>query len=457
MRERLVSGYSDRRFRVGLYLEHLEEASFLYEQRRDVLLGNPELAWLDLGEYEDRLEAHLDALVLGEDLALAVCSQQSDEGDAGELYAAVCVFCRQQRKDLLDGVLGALDADDDERVRAVSDALCDELPEAWQHDAVAWLEHEDSWRRQMAARVIGHRRLAVSESLLNALAEGSSEMIPDLIRALGRVGSTDARAPIWKYLVHEDEVISYEATLALLRLGGEQAVKRLAVSLETPGAMRLLAISGTVEHRVPMRERLAAGGPTPDALLALGLLGSPQSVEGLIDYLQDPLLAEAGATALYLITGAPLAEEVFVPEEMDEDELFEDELEAYRRGELPKRPDGEQYGETIERLTQDPAVWQTWWTSNEGRFQSDLRYRLGEPCAPLSLVRTLQAERVPRSVRQLAYEELVIRHGIDARFESGQRVVEQQRAIARMAGQARQVGDEVQPGRWYFGGRRLDL
>ena len=451
------TGRADTSFRIGLYLEHLEEASFLYEQRRDVLLDDPELAWRDLDEYEERIEAHLDALVLGEDLALAVCRQKTVEGDAGELYAAMCVFCRQEHKDLLGEVLDALDADDEERMLAVRDALAAELPEAWEDHVIGWLSHDEEWRRRVAVHIIGYRRLVASEYLLDALAKAATpKESADLLWALGRVGSDDTRASLWKCLVHEDDATRNEAALALLRFGGAQVVKRLSADLKASGAMRLLAISGGAEHWVPMQEHLVASGPTLDGLLALGLLGAPESVESLIYHLQAPEFAEASALSLHLLTGSALTEEVFVPEEMDEDELFEDELEAYRQGELPKRPDGEPYGETIERLAQDPAVWEAWWESNKGRFQSGFRYRLGEPCTPLSLVRTLQAEWVPRWVRQLAFEELVIRYSINAHFESDMRVVEQQRAIADMERQAVQLGKEVRPGRWYFDGRLIE-
>lgn len=459
MREELApaleSGPSGRGFRIGLYLEHLEEASFLYEQRRDVLLDDPDLAWTDLADFEERLEAHLDALVLGGGLALAVCRQQTAEGDAGELYAAVCIFCRQQRKDLMDEVVDGID-DDDERVLAVRDALAAELPEAWEGDVIGWLNHGDAWRQRIAAYAVGHRRLSASEPLMDALAEAAPDVLPDLLWALGRVGVTDARAPLWKYLTDDDDAVRYAAALALLRLGGKRVVPRLATHMAVPGALWLLSISGSADHRAPMQEYLVVHGPAPDGLLALGFLGAPESVEGLIHSLQDPALAEASALGLYLLTGAVLTEEAFVPEEMGEDELFEDELEAYREDELPKRPDGEPFGETVERLAQDPALWEAWWKTHGARFQPGVRYRLGEQCTPRSLVCTLQAERVPRSVRQMAYDELVIRYTIDAPFESGLPVREQRRVIADLERQAVQCEAEVQPGAWYFAGQRVE-
>ena len=93
-----------RVFERGLHAEHLEEVSFLYEQRLGQL-KNPAMAWSGLAEIEDRIEAHLDALVVGGELALEVCRERAAQGDFGELFAAVSVFCRSQRPPLLARLL----------------------------------------------------------------------------------------------------------------------------------------------------------------------------------------------------------------------------------------------------------------------------------------------------------------------------------------------------------------
>ena len=73
---------STRQFNIELYREHLDEASFLYQQRL-AYLHDPEVKWPELANWEDRFEAHVDALVIGEDLALEICRQRAAEGDAG--------------------------------------------------------------------------------------------------------------------------------------------------------------------------------------------------------------------------------------------------------------------------------------------------------------------------------------------------------------------------------------
>src|SRR5215472_6938612 len=117
-------------FNAGLYEEHLEEASFLYQQRV-ALYHNPSVTWLNVGEFEERLDAHIDGLVVGDKLALGVCKTRASEGDFGELFAAICVFCRQNERDLVLAALDQLDPADAEKAAAIGDAFKYELPDAW--------------------------------------------------------------------------------------------------------------------------------------------------------------------------------------------------------------------------------------------------------------------------------------------------------------------------------------
>ena len=84
---------STKAFLVELYREYLDDASFLYDQCQ-ALREDAELSWRDLESFEERLEACLDGLMVGGQLALEVAQVRAEEGDAGELYAAACVFCR---------------------------------------------------------------------------------------------------------------------------------------------------------------------------------------------------------------------------------------------------------------------------------------------------------------------------------------------------------------------------
>ena len=55
------------------------------------------MTWLDIGGFEDRLEAHIDALVLGGETAPEVCKERAVVGDFGELHTTVRVLFRQKK------------------------------------------------------------------------------------------------------------------------------------------------------------------------------------------------------------------------------------------------------------------------------------------------------------------------------------------------------------------------
>ena len=99
---------SARDFSIGLYREHLDEVSFLYTQRR-AYVNDPEIKWTALRQWEERIEAHIDGLVLGDSLAIEICQRAA--GQPGDLYAALSVFCRRKLKQDVFAMLGRLESD----------------------------------------------------------------------------------------------------------------------------------------------------------------------------------------------------------------------------------------------------------------------------------------------------------------------------------------------------------
>jgi uncharacterized protein (TIGR02270 family) len=414
-----------------LTFENLQESSSLYAQRL-TLFNDPEINWLDIEDFEDRFEPHIDGLVVGEELALEVCKQQATEGDFGELHAAVRVFCRQKRLDLLNEVLGQLDFEDPEKVKAVSDALNHELPEEWREEFVGKLG--DPKLTPMVARLIGYRRISEGPRLLEVLETCSPESIIPIIRALGRLREPKARVPLFnQYLQHDDEAIRKEAALALLRLGEKQTIDYCIQRVKSEDWASIpLGLGGTSAAVPVLLQAIASRGPSQDSLLALGLLGEISVVDSLLSHIPKAEAAESAAMALNLITGAELYEEVFIPEKIDEDELFEEEVEKLKRGE-PLYPPGKEPGITITRLSQKPEEWTKWWSENKSRFRPNVRYRNGKPYSPACLLENLESEKSRRIVRDLAYEELVIRYGLEYPFETDMTVVQQRAALSKYA------------------------
>ncbi len=445
---------SIRDFNIGLYAEYLEEASFLYEQRL-ALLHDPEITWRDIGDFEERFEAHIDGLVVGGDLALEVCKQQAVEGDFGELHAAVRVFCRQDRRDLLDEVLQSLDPEDPEKIRAARDALGQELPTAWNDALAKFLTAENDVLTPLAARVLAYRRIPIGGPLIDLLYQGKGDWLPDVAWSLGRIRDGKARDLLLQQFSRQtDETFLAEASIALLRIHEPHARSTcLERASDTDWALRAVGLSGDRTAVPVLLRRASSDQPPCDALIALGSLGHISAVDTLLTHLSSEDTAEAAAVGLELICGAGVFEDVFVPEEVDEDALFDDEKEQLARGESITPPGQEPPGETIHRLCQDPAVWRAWWEKNASRFEAKFRYRSGWPVAPVVLLDDLERESTPHPIRRIACEELVIRYGAALEIETDFAMRDQVRSIARCRSWLEAEDRAFKPGAWYFAGK----
>lgn len=438
---------------VELYREHLEEASFLYQQRRH-LLGDPELSWAALHDFEERLEAHIDALVVGADLALSVCRARLADGDAGELFAAACVFCRRAQAPLLADALKTLEPGDAERATALQDALKRELPSDWHANCLDALEHGRSLLGPVLATVLGHRRVPSGGALSRSLQNGADANRLPAVWALGRTREPGAAAAIRANLTPRECREQSVAVEALLRLNDVETLRELRSGAGwSAGQLRGVALCGGREVTAALLPELRSPSPMRNVIEALGMLGDPAAVRPLLTCLSVEAVAECAAEALHVITGAGLMEEAFVEEPPEEDELLDDELLAYRAtGQLPLRADGRVEGVTIRRLSQDPAAWEMWLQANAQRFQAHRRFRVGKPMSPSVLLECLTSTVYPKALRGPAIDELLVRYRLDLQLETDMSVA-QQRSILQPAAQYLDAASaRFEPGRWYVGG-----
>ena len=81
-----------------------------------------------------------------------------------------------------------------------------------------------------------------------------------------------------------------------------------------------------------------------------------------------------------------------------------------------------------------------------------MRYRSGKAYHPICLLYNLRSERSPVLVRQIAYEELVVRYGIDVPFETDMLVRDQLLALEQIEAIINKESDPFEAGSWYFNG-----
>lgn len=462
---------SIHQFYWEMYEEYIEEGSFLYEQRIG-LYDDIELSWLDIEQFEERIEAHLDGLVVGRELAVKVAEEHADGSDAGELFMAISLFCRQNRKDLVDGVIDELDAGDEEVDKAVADALIFEAPFAWLKE---WSNKpnivQDAYWFNILILVIGFRRLGAGAFIaaelqdMNVAARDgtplNTALCKNMVMALGRLQHREAADSVVVHMQSDDEALQAEAVLALLRMGDKRAVAHLLELMDDPKAprwaMRLLAMSGGQTES----EALLAKPLTANNIIALGWLGDSVAVSKLIAALKNSSFTEEAAEALQVITGANLEEDALIPEAIDEDLLTKKELTKHREALAAGEPSplidpNDPPGETIERLSQDHAQWEEWWDKHRKKFKAGARYREGRPFGPQALLEQLVADtKLPR-LREYAFHEMAIRYDLNSAFELELPVAQQRQLLNDWLPEVKKAAKKFATGRWYFAGKLMD-
>ncbi len=430
-------------FTRGLHEEHLQEISLLFEQQQAVR-QKPGFAWRDAAGIEDRIEAHLDALLVGGASALEVCRQAVREGDFGELYGATVTFCRQHQAPLLAEVLRDMDFANAKKQHALVMALRKALPGSWGGFVEQALAQGDRRLIPALAQVSGHLRLPHGAALMAAL-QRSGEHAATLVEALGRLRDASAEPGLLGALRHADAAVRNAAALALWRMG--RAAPDMAARPLT------CALAGDPAMAEALHPRVEAGQANVEEVLALGVLGFVPSWPVLYRALGHAPLAEAAATALQWSTGAGLQADVFVPEEVDEQALFKHELQAWQQyKQAPRRADGLPFGEVASQPVTDPAAWQQWFAANAGRFDSRLRYRDGQACTPWVLIEGLKSPHGDARLRRCAALELEIRYGCPVPFEVDMDVQQQLTALRSMEAWSQSAGPRFEPGRWYLNG-----
>jgi uncharacterized protein (TIGR02270 family) len=442
---------SREQFAMSIHEECLEEAAFLYQQRRTLLAAGG-LTRVELGRQERRLQAFIDALVEGGEAAVTLCLERADQEDAGESYATVRLLSRIGLTERLAELLRRLQTDVPEQVSAVRDGLCHEMPEGSLPEPRQLSAESPPEAAGLLAAALGHRRRGQGEWVLaqlrQALGSGSWRGATAYTWTLGRLRPPGAEGLLSRCLEMEDPEVRSSAAVALLRLGGAPALRSLLAPRTFPAwACLPMGLSGGPAALPRLKAFADRDENATEALLALGLLGDISAVPELLTHLGHPSHAPAAAESLELLTGSGLVEPVMEPDAPpDEDELFEEEMIAAPRktefasGNVPVRP------------SRRADEWRHWWKQHSSRLPTGHFLRFGEPCSPDRFLDVLAAGVGTGRLRQLLADEWVIRYGLDVGFEPDALLSAQERALHQGRAQLAQHLRGFNKGRWYLGG-----
>jgi hypothetical protein len=412
----------------SLNREHLEEISALYDQWRG-LMGSGTMNSLDFQDLEHRLDAHIDALADDGD-GRFLCAEKALEGDAGDCYGAFRVLVRGERVHDLKSLISRIGVGDEKRLKGAADALCHEAPKSplWSPDYLNELLNHDPCRARLAAGIAAYHRIDISRDLEKALGmyEKDRATVLDILKALDRLGS--GAWSCLNFLEHPDSGVVDAAIRVLVRAGNPLALnacrKRVRPSDWPPLS---LALCGDKEALAQGMDG-AMGKITPAHMIAAGLTGDPAFLSVLMDGLDNPAVSESAAHGLWLITGIECREEHVIPGVTAYDELFDNEKESFRNGTL--LADGKIPGRIVTRLAQNRAPWSEVLRKNRLLYDLETHYRLGKPLSPSRLVRLLKSTQIPDFIRQLIYDELTVRYGLNVPFDIRMPAPRQQNAAA---------------------------
>lgn len=381
-----------------IYLEHLEECAMLFE-RRELCIEDPETSLRDLVELEDRMEAHIDALVLGGAIARELGLDGVSSGDPGNLHAAARVLCRGPDAGLLSLFEPFVEPPISACTRALVSALSLELSPTWAPQLGVMLESLPLG--PLLARAVGCRRIIeLGDTLTRLVVERRSAVDPSLVWALGELRYQPALGVLQELLGRTQSAALWSAAaIACLKLHDPRTQALLRSSAEVSAWSPLGQV---LSFDVPTTWLLTEleRQPTTELVTALALRGDPLSFGVLLELLDEPVHARLAAGALFLTTGAPLLED-------GEDPVSDHSLTHGVLGEQDELAPG------WLRLCQNPDRWRAWLDKHADQFAAGRLRRLGmmpelaiTRCAALCCA-------VPIEIREALFDELALRFGLD--------------------------------------------
>ncbi|QSQ12501.1 HEAT repeat domain-containing protein [Myxococcus landrumensis] len=372
--------------------EHFSELEFLLEQRQTRLLDESAL-WEDLADLEERVAAHVDAMRIGQDVAVPLAKEGLADGDEPRLMAAVYALASIVEEAELDSLLQEMEHVAEDLLPVWTQALALAERPGLTKWLAPLLRSSRMDVRAAVVRIMGRRLEGGSELLMPLLDSPSAQVRGAAAWALAQLGHAPASSVLESQLLAPPGDEWAELALAALCLGSSRVLPLCrtmgrAGGTSSRGLPRLLALAGD-ERDWPMLQQLKARPDTALAALeAMGILGAVEAIPCLMDELageaREHRLVAAGA--LNLMTGAGLQQVVKVQAEDEEDPPQELRLPST-----------------------DRAVWEQWWKENRSRFQGIKRVRLGKSYAVESCLEELAAPESSRETRRRAWEELAVR------------------------------------------------
>lgn len=322
---------------ADLLEEHLEELDFLWNQRQGVL-ASPALTKREISDLDQRINAHVEGLLVGEEQTIPVVKESLAAEDSAVTFAAAYTLLRLQNPVAARIVSEAFRQAQEGQLEGVRQALCHGPIELILEDVYQAAETAAAPIAVAAIEALAyHSRINLeSKRLEQFLTDENAEVRLAAWRISGEINVAPNQRAFDAGLGDKEARVRREALWAAAWtrqswLPGHCRSLCANPVLENGDAFMLLAILGKPEdlQRVQGLGRCAALGPKRFQIL--GAYGHPEVVEDLIRGMESADLrsAVAAGAAFTKITGCDIESDKRVqlpPEDGHEPDEFEKEF-----------------------------------------------------------------------------------------------------------------------------------
>jgi uncharacterized protein (TIGR02270 family) len=360
--------------------EHLDEAAFL-RQLWEQSLCSPQYSLAEIAQGpEERMLAHLDALVLGGARVakkLLLPALTSDEPDT--VFAAAFALLASEDGDFLRDVLRALETTEAEQKTAVRRAL--ELAPATGERLKAAAAQSGPIQHELLL-VLAYRRIDSGLRLDGPAASANATIRSRALRLAPLLPGRLETSTIEQALASAEADVRSAALESGCILGVRGAFSSVQSTVKGGGAgfgaaALLLGLSGEEGAVAALAPGLTEGERRADTIFALGFTGRVSAVEALLPLLGDKKLAPLAAEAIATISGLAIAKHFAKPPTPWSPE---------RKDEVKE----ERFGPAAELPKPEPVAIEEWWRREKQKFDPRLRYLRGRPWSPEVLLKELE-------------------------------------------------------------------
>ena len=357
--------------------QHLEEAAFLWEQRRRAV-DAPHYKVFELSRLDSRVEAHLDGLRVAGEEGWALCEQALAIGGAGELFVASVLALESKAPEKLARVLRVAEASPEARNGLIS-ALGWTEPANLSGTVKRWLDSADRFQQFVGLSACGVHRADPGNKLDDWVRDASApaDLRGRALRMAGELKRRELAAEIREAFHSPQASIRFWAAWSALLLGQRGEALELLQTFVVTGSSQFPRALPLVLRALPVAQSAAwlkglAQYPDRqrDLIAGVGAVGDPFYVPWLIKQMQAPVSARLAGEAFSFITGA---------------DIGFGQLEAERPQAVAAAPTEAAEDDRVaidpdEDLPwPDPARVEAWWAARQHQFHQGTRYFLGAP------------------------------------------------------------------------------